>query len=277
MPSILVADDDRILRTFLRTLLRKHKYSVDTAADGQAALRMAKKKKYDLLLLDMWMPRINGFEVLAMLRQQPAPPRVVVITSDQTPQTMLRTVREQAYRYVTKPVDPQNLLEIVEDALVERPQSPPIEVLSASDTWVELLVPCDLDCARRIGYFLDQLKTGIADDVREEVGQAFRELLTNAVEWGGKLDPNRKVRIAFLHGKRMLLYRIADPGPGFKIEGLTHAAIGHGGGEDPLAHMEEREKKGLRPGGLGIFMTKALVDELLYNEARNEVVLIKYL
>jgi anti-sigma regulatory factor (Ser/Thr protein kinase) len=200
----------------------------------------------------------------------------VVLTSDQTPQTMLRTVREQAYRYVTKPVVAQALLEIVEDALVERPQSPPIEVLSSSPSWVELLVPCDLDCARRIGLFLEQLETGLSEDVREQVGQAFRELLTNAVEWGGKLDPNRKVRIAFLRGERMLLYRIADPGPGFKIEGLTHAAIGHEGG-DPMAHMEEREKKGMRPGGLGIFMTKALVDELLYNEARNEVVFLKYL
>jgi CheY-like chemotaxis protein/anti-sigma regulatory factor (Ser/Thr protein kinase) len=276
MKSILVADDDRILRTFLRTLLRKQKYAVDTAADGQAALRMLKRKKYDLLLLDMWMPRMNGFEVLALLREHPAPPRVVVLTSDQTPQTMLRTVREQAYRYVTKPVVAQALLEIVEDALVERPQSPPIEVLSSSPSWVELLVPCDLDCARRIGLFLEQLETGLSEDVREQVGQAFRELLTNAVEWGGKLDPNRKVRIAFLRGERMLLYRIADPGPGFKIEGLTHAAIGHEGG-DPMAHMEEREKKGMRPGGLGIFMTKALVDELLYNEARNEVVFLKYL
>jgi len=185
-------------------------------------------------------------------------------------------VREQAYQYITKPVEPAKLLDVVEEALEERPETPPIEVISAKPTWVELLVPCDLDCARRIHLFLNQLKTGLPEEVRDGVGQAFRELLTNAVEWGGKLDPNRKVRVAFVRTPKMLLYRISDPGPGFKFEGLTHAAVGYEG-DDPTAHMEEREKKGLRPGGLGIFMTRELVDDLVYNEKQNEVIFVKYL
>jgi len=273
---ILVADDDRILRTFVSRLLKKKKYGVSTAADGQAALAHLKKKKFDLVLLDLWMPKLNGFEVLALIRQQPRTPRVVVMTSDETPEAMLRAVREQAYRYLTKPVQPETLLDVVEDALEERPQAPPIEVISAKPTWVELLVPCDLDCARRIQLFLDQLKLELTQEARDRLAQAFRELLTNAVEWGGKLDPNRKVRVAFVRTPRMLLYRIADPGPGFKFEGLTHAAVGYQG-DDPTVHMEEREKKGLRPGGLGIFMTRELVDDLVYNEAQNEVLFVKYL
>ncbi|HUJ41500.1 MAG TPA: response regulator [Candidatus Acidoferrales bacterium] len=276
MKQILVADDDRILRAFVSRLLKKQKYGVTVAADGQAALAIMKKKKFDLVLLDLWMPKMNGFEVLALVRQQPRTPRVVVMTSDETPEAMLRAVKEQAYRYIRKPVDPQMLLEVVEDALEERPEAPPIEVLSAKPTWVELLVPCDLDCARRIQLFLEQLKLEIPQEARDRVGQAFRELLTNAVEWGGKLDPNRKVRVAFVRTPRMLIYRIADPGPGFKFEGLTHAAVGYEG-DDPTVHMEEREKKGLRPGGLGIFMTRELVDDLVYNEAQNEVLFVKYL
>ena len=276
MKNILVADDDRILRTFVSRLLKKQKYAVATAADGQAALALLKKKAFDLVLLDLWMPKMNGFEVLALVRQQPRTPRVVVMTSDETPEAMLRAVREQAYRYLTKPVEPARLLELVEDALEERPQTPPIEVISAKPTWVELLVPCDLDCARRIHEFLNRLELDLPEDRREQVGQAFRELLTNAVEWGGKLDPNRKVRVSFVRTPRMLIYRIADPGPGFKFEGLTHAAVGYAG-DDPTAHMEEREKKGLRPGGLGIFMTRELVDDLVYNEAQNEVLFVKYL
>jgi len=84
------------------------------------------------------------------------------------------------------------------------------------------------------------------------------------------------VRVAFVRTPKMLIYRIADPGPGFKFEGLTHAAVGYAG-DDPTVHMEEREKKGLRPGGLGIFMTRELVDDLVYNEAQNEVLFVKYL
>ena len=98
----------------------------------------------------------------------------------------------------------------------------------------------------------------------------------NAIEWGGGLDPSRTVRVAFLRAKRMLLYRIADPGPGFNVEGLLHAAIGQPE-DDPTAHAIVREEKGLRPGGFGILTVRAKVDELLYNEKRNEVVFVKYL
>ena len=58
------------------------------------------------------------------------------------------------------------------------------------------------------------------------MGMAFRELLLNAVEWGGQLDPNRKVRIAHVRSSRMLMYRVADPGPGFSFRNLAHAAVG---------------------------------------------------
>ena len=74
----------------------------------------------------------------------------------------------------------------------------------------------------------------------------------------------------------MIQYRISDPGPGFRFENLTHAAIGHPE-EGPLAHLNERENRGMRPGGLGLVMVKAMADELIYNEEQNEVVLIKYL
>jgi len=74
----------------------------------------------------------------------------------------------------------------------------------------------------------------------------------------------------------MLLYRIADPGPGFSFKELRHAAAGHPDG-NPLDHMSIREEKGLRPGGFGIMISQAKVDELIYNEAQNEVVLVKYL
>jgi anti-sigma regulatory factor (Ser/Thr protein kinase) len=74
----------------------------------------------------------------------------------------------------------------------------------------------------------------------------------------------------------MIQYRISDPGPGFRFENLAHAAVGHPDG-GPLDHLTERESRGLRPGGLGLVMVKAMADELIYNEEQNEVVLIKYL
>jgi CheY-like chemotaxis protein/anti-sigma regulatory factor (Ser/Thr protein kinase) len=276
MNSILVVEDDRATRHLLTGLLKAANFSVTAAQDGANALRHLKRQSVDLMLLDIWMPRMNGLEVLARLRSEPARPKVVVMTSDDTPETLLQAVREQAYQYVTKPVEPKALVELLRHVLATAPVSPPIEVISAKPSWVELLVPCEREAAERIQGFMAHLEADLPPELRDSVGTAFRELLLNAIEWGGQLDPNRKVRIAYLRANRMLLYRIADPGPGFSFKGLKHAAVGHPEGS-PLNHMDSREEKGLRPGGFGIMISQAKVDELIYNEAQNEVVFVKYL
>jgi len=274
--SILIAEDDPTTRHLLSSVLKAAGFSVATAADGSTALGKLRKKKFDLLLTDIWMPRLNGLELMAHLRREAIRPKVVVMTSDDTPETVLRAVREQAYQYLTKPVDPKAVVALIRDAMAAQPVSPPIEVLSARPDWVELLVPCELGVAERISGFMNHFESDLPPDVRDQIGQAFRELLMNAIEWGGRLDPNQKVRISCLRGRRMLLYRIADPGTGFRFDGLKHAAVVNPP-DQPWQHIEERDRKGLRPGGFGIMMVKSLADELLFNEAQNEVVFVKYL
>ena len=276
MNSILVAEDDPTTRYLLRSVLKAAGFSVEAVVDGRAALEKLREKNFDLVLTDIWMPRLNGLELMARLRQEAIRPKVVVMTSDDTPETVLRAVREQAYQYLTKPVEAKAVVELVRDALAAQPASPPIEVLSARPDWVELLVPCELGVADRISSFMNQIESNLPKNVRDQIGQAFRELLLNAIEWGGGLDPNQKVRISCLRGRRMLLYRVADPGTGFRFEGLKHAAVANPP-DQPWQHLQERERKGLRPGGFGILMVKSMADELLYNEAQNEVVFVKYL
>jgi CheY-like chemotaxis protein/anti-sigma regulatory factor (Ser/Thr protein kinase) len=275
MKKILVVEDDRATRHLLSTVLKGAGFSVATTPDGVAGLRQLKKTAFDLALLDIWMPRMNGLELLSHMRAEGLLTKAVVMTSDGTPETMLRAIREQAYQYLSKPVEPKRLLELVRDALAASPV-PPIEVLSAKPDWVELLVPCEMGAAERIQSFMGRLDADLSAEVREKVGHVFHEMLFNAVEWGGRLDPNRKVRIAYLRANRMVMYRIADPGPGFKLQDLTHAAVNYSP-EDVLEPSRVRKEKGLRPGGFGILMAKAMVDELLYNEAHNEVVFVKYL
>ena len=274
---ILIVDDDRALRHVLAELLKTAGHTVDQTADGRDALNRVDSDLYDIVLLDVGLPGVNGLDVLAHARAAASPPIVIVMTADDTPETLLGAVRRQAYRYLRKPFAPSAIVEVVDDAIAqEAAAAMTIEVISARPEWVELVAPCVLEMADRIQLFVMQLDTDLPDAVRESVAQAFHELMNNAIEWGGKLDPERKVRISCVRAKRMLLYRIADPGDGFDIDKLQHAAISNPS-DSPIQHAIIREEKGLRPGGLGLMMTRSLVDELIYNEARNEVILIKYL
>src|SRR6185295_5149956 len=175
------------------------------------------------------------------------------------------------YRFLRKPFPLRTIVEAMDDAMATAPRAGlPIEVVSARPEWLEIIAPCALEMADRLQSFVMHLEADLPEPVRESVAQAFRELLTNAIEWGGKLDPDRKVRISCVRARRMLLYRIADPGEGFNIDALRHAAVSNPA-DDPFRHLDIREESGIRPGGYGLAMTRSLVDELIYNEARNEV------
>lgn len=276
MPHILVTDDDATTRQMICGVLRKKGYTVSTASDGLTALHAIQKKKFDLVLLDIWMPKLTGLDLLSKLEGEKSIPKIIVMTTDKTSETVLSALRGRVYQYLAKPLEANSLSLTVENALLALPTALPIEIISAKAEWIELLVPCEQSVVGRVQSFLLHMENDLPSEVIEKVGYAFRELLNNAIEWGGRLDPHLKVRISYIRTKKMLMYRMDDPGPGFKIEELSHAAVNNPE-EDPIAHMKAREEKGLRPGGLGLLLTQQMVDELVYNEARNSVVLVKYL
>jgi DNA-binding response OmpR family regulator len=277
VPHVLVVDDDRAFRHVIASLLQKAGYTTEQAGDGSDALARLRETPVDLMLLDIGLPGRSGLEVLADVRRAALAPRVVMLTADDTSDALLQAMRGQADRFIRKPVAPARVIDVVKEVLATSPATTlPIEVVSARPEWVELVAPCSLDVADRIQEFVMHLDADLSEDVRESVAQAFRELLSNAIEWGGRLDPSQHVRISCLRTKRLRLYRIADPGEGFDIDQLAHAAVSNPA-DDPLEHARVREAQGLRPGGLGLLLSKALVDEVIYNQKRNEVVLVKYL
>jgi CheY-like chemotaxis protein/anti-sigma regulatory factor (Ser/Thr protein kinase) len=274
---ILVVEDNQELNELLVNTFTTSGYAATGVLDGAAALDQINTASFDLILLDLGLPKISGLEILKELQNRPDSPKVIVMTGDDTTETLLNVLQGQAHQFIGKPASRERVLEAVEQTLnAPREALLPIEVVSAKPDWVELLVPCRLENAERIEGFILGLNTKLPADVGEAIGLAFRELLMNAIEWRGKLDPNRKVRIACIRSDHILLYRIQDPGPGFRPDDLNHAAIGNAP-DQPYGHMAARVEKGLRPGGFGLLMTRTVVDELIYNEAHNEVVFIKYL
>ena len=94
MSKILVVDDDRATRHILKKVLTAGGYHTTVAKDGIEALEALRRRRFDLLLLDVWMPRMNGLEVLAKLRSRRHKPRVVVMTSDDTPETLHERIKD---------------------------------------------------------------------------------------------------------------------------------------------------------------------------------------
>jgi len=274
--QVLVGDDDEAIRDFVSAVLQDDdQLELTVCSTGASVEEQLKSKGFDVVLLDVWFGDRNGLELLSQNKTELENSRVIMMTADSTSQTLLRAISENAFQYIRKPFSPDELREKVQSALAARAIDR-IEVISARPDWVEVLVPCSREAAARIQDFIMQVKVDLKPDLREIVSYVFHELLLNAIEWGGKLDPTRKVRIAFLHTPRMVLYRIQDPGPGFSFDNIPHAAVSNEP-DDPLRHSRIREEAGMRPGGLGLMMVKSMADELLYNEAQNEVVFVKYL
>jgi CheY-like chemotaxis protein/anti-sigma regulatory factor (Ser/Thr protein kinase) len=275
MRRILVVDDNPSEREGLRRLLERSGFEAKAAGDGVEALQMIEREKFDLLLVDIWMPRMDGLELLSRMPEE-SPAKAIVITGDDTAETLLQSVREKAYLFIGKPFDSKNLIELVKTAL-ESPLGPgQIQVVSAQPNWVRLRFPCEMQTAGRIENVVDHLSSGLPPHVRQSLGLAFHELLMNAIEWGGQLNPASQAQIDYLRTHKFLMFRVADPGRGFNPVEMDHAAIAIQS-EDPLEPAGVREQRGMRPGGYGIQLLKSLVDELVYNEAHNEVVMVKYL
>lgn len=273
--SILVVDDDRVILTLVSGLLTPQGWDVDTAADGSGGLARLEARPYDIVLADILLPDIDGLELARRARQRRPECRVFVMTAASTPERVLDALREQVFGYFSKPFAPGAIIELLEHALHSPGWEDDIELLSAVPHWIAFRVRCKIEAANRVVHMLQELETELPLAEREEIATAFREMLMNAIEHGGRSDPEEKVYVACLRTPLALLYFIRDPGDGFSFEDLSHAAISNPDG-GVLGHLEVREQRGIRAGGFGLLLARSMVDELIHNEKGNEVLLVKY-
>ena len=105
MQRILVIDDDSSVRSFLKRGLSFEGFQVDTAETGELGLRIALDRAPHLILLDLMMPGIDGFEVLRRLRAADATVPVIMLTANDAPEAQLEGLDSGADDYVVKPVN----------------------------------------------------------------------------------------------------------------------------------------------------------------------------
>jgi DNA-binding response OmpR family regulator len=272
--SILLVDSDPEVHRALADSLRRDDRRIDDLYDGNEALTQLRSTPYDVLVAGAGRNGLDGLKLLRRARAIRSDLKVIV-TGDADPARVLNAIRHRAYGYFHKPLNPGPVADLVQQALDSESWKDDIRVVSARPDWVTLDVRCKLDAAERTTHYLRQIECDLPAQTCDDIAVAFRELLVNAIEHGGKYDPRKRVRLSLVRTSRCVIVHIHDPGAGFSFDFLPHAAVSNPAGA-PTRHAEVRAEQGQRPGGFGILMSRNLVDDLLYNERGNAVLFLKY-
>ena len=117
MPTILIVDDERPIRRTLREILEYEDYDIEEAEDGEQALAMLRKGRYDLALLDGKMPKVDGLDVLRTARDEGLDTPVIMLSGHGTIETAVEATRRGAFDFLEKPPDLNRLLVTIRNAL----------------------------------------------------------------------------------------------------------------------------------------------------------------
>jgi CheY-like chemotaxis protein len=275
--SLLVVDSDQTMPNLIRACLPKAHWRIEFAQDSSEALNRLSCKPYDLVLTGLRTTGLQNIELLRQMRSLQPRIKMIVLTTQSTPEEVIKSIRAHAFSHLSEPIDGETLGRLIEEAL-KRPWDDGIDVLSARPDWLSLRLKCRRVTAERLLQFMQELRVDLPESERVVIGTAFREMLLNAMEHGAHFDSQKTVDVIRIRTPEIILYMymIRGPGRGFPFDSLPHAAVSNPA-SCPFDHVLYREEQGMRPGGFMILLTQGLMDRLLYNEQGNEVLFIKYL
>jgi anti-sigma regulatory factor (Ser/Thr protein kinase)/ActR/RegA family two-component response regulator len=275
MSRMLVIGDRLAVADIVERFEHSPKWQTNFSARWDDAAARLRKQRYAVVLIYLDMSGPSELGVMRKLRAINPDVKIIFFVEQSTTEHVLAAIRSHAFSYYSYPFDVAGACQMIETAAALTDWVNGIEVLSAAPEYLTLRLRCSLDTADRLVQFLKEVPVELLPDEQQDTAQAFRELLINAIEHGGKLNPNQWVRVSRVRTRRTLVYHIVDPGEGFSRYDLAHSAISHP--DDPLTHLQAREDLGFRAGGFGMLVASHLVDEVIYNEQGNQVILIKHL
>jgi anti-sigma regulatory factor (Ser/Thr protein kinase) len=275
MSRVLVIGSEAQVSREIGGALSAADFPMEYSAGHADALQRLRARAFGVVITS---PDSTVEEDLALLEEMRAirpGVKCIVLARHSTPDEVIAALRARVFACFTPPFDPGEIASLASEAASDSQWRDDIQVLSARPGWVSVRVNCRLLTAERLMTFAKELSAQLPEDTREEIMQAFREILLNAMEHGAAFNPEQVVEVTGVRTGRAMVFYVRDPGAGFRRESLTHAAIANPA-VDPAAHIEQREAEGIRPGGYGLLLAAGTVDELIYNEIGNEVLLIKY-
>jgi DNA-binding NarL/FixJ family response regulator len=272
---LIIGSHTPISREIGRALTAAHLPTVYSAGPADALKRL-RTGRFDVVITSADRDIEENLALLEEMRSIRPDLKCIVLAKHSTPDKVIAALRARVFGCFTPPFDTQEIATLASSAASDNQSLDDIEILSARPGWVSIRANCRLVTAERLLSFAKELSAQLPEDARQEIIQAFREILMNAMEHGAKFNPEQVVEVNAIRTARSMVFRIRDPGTGFQKESLTHAAVGNPS-TDPTAHILLRKEQGMRAGGYGLLLASGTVDELLYNAIGNEVILIKYL
>jgi anti-sigma regulatory factor (Ser/Thr protein kinase) len=258
---LLIGTDSDVNRSIGEALV-KAGCTFECAAGDADALRRIRRESFDVLVTSPVTSVEEDLALLEEVRSIRPGVKAIVLALQSTPEDVIAALRARVFVCFTAPFEAVEIAEIASRATVETDWRGDIEVLSARSGWVSLRVNCRMLTAERLITFLREMRSDLPPTVHESLMLAYREVLMNAMEHGAQFDPGKVVEVAVVRTARALVFYVRDPGSGF--------------GLGAIPHMERRDAQGMRPGGYGILMARNIVDEMMYSEGGNEVILIKH-
>src|SRR5947208_9840072 len=158
MSKILIIDDETSIRSTLANILQDEGHQTALAESGEAAIAQFAREEFELVILDLWLPGIDGMAVLERLRAAGAPP-VIVISGHGNVDTAVRATRLGAYDFLEKPLSLERVLLTVNHALADRKLREQVRDLRRQFTLEELLIG-DSDPMKKLDQ---QVRSAAAD------------------------------------------------------------------------------------------------------------------
>jgi DNA-binding response OmpR family regulator len=271
--ALVVADLG--VNSFLFQQFNNRGWAVEYVTDNASALSLLTQRPFDLIITSENTSAEDDIDLLSQMRAIRPHTRMIILTGNSTTADVIAALRAGAFSYFSKPYSMEALSGMVRIAIESPYWDDAIEVLSAKPSWIRILVRCDPQTGERMVQFFHEI-VDLPEEEKAQVAYAFREMLVNAIRHGAKFDPTQFVEISYVRARHMVGCRVKDPGEGFSLNELYHAAVANPP-NDPVRHMLFRDAAGLPPGGYGILLSRHLVDELIYSDKGNDVLLVKYL
>jgi len=264
--NVLVIDDDEAMLAMLASMLKGLRLNPITAIDGADGLEKVKTRKVDLIITDLMMPNMDGFEFIKKIRQINANIPVAVISGHGDVNNVVSALSHGAYNFITKPFTVKEIENVIMRGLRLREFSLGTHRLQEgikNITEIEIPNYSHLLASAALYIVRECQWRGIEDEMLlSNISICLDELLNNAHAHGNLLDETKKIFLRAVFDAEKLAITVEDEGEGFDCAALAG---------------EFSENAATLPSKRGLFIVNYLMDELIFNEKGTSITMVKYL